>query len=87
MQSHSKGWDMTLNELRALYRENQLVEAIIEPSIQEGAWVVEFRHMSGGFVLLTDVHGEECHYADLDLASKSAMAVGFQQVRIENQQQ
>ena len=81
----SKGWNMTLNELRNLYRENLLVEAIIEPSIQEGSWVVEFRHMGGGFVLLTDVHGEECHYADLDLASKSAMAVGFQQVRIENQ--
>lgn len=73
---------MTLNELRNLYRENQLLEAIIEPSIQEGAWVVEFRHSRGGFVLLTDNHGEECHYQDLDVASKSAMAVGFQQVRI-----
>ena len=60
----NKGWNMTLNELRNLYRENLLVEAIIEPSIQEGSWVVEFRHMGGGFVLLTDVHGEECHYAD-----------------------
>ncbi|MBW3697503.1 MULTISPECIES: hypothetical protein [Vibrio] len=75
---------MTLPELRNLYREKMLVEAIIEPSTQEGSWVVEFRHRRGGFVLLTDVHGEECHYLDLDLASKSAMAVGFQQVRIEN---
>ncbi|EGU33391.1 hypothetical protein VIS19158_14709 [Vibrio scophthalmi LMG 19158] len=33
---------------------------------------------------LTDVHGEECHYGDLNLASKSAMAVGFNQVRVEN---
>ncbi|WP_428775230.1 hypothetical protein [Vibrio sp.] len=75
---------MTINELRSLYRENKLVEAIIEPSSQEGQWIVEFRHTKGGLVLLTDAHGEECHYMDLDLASKSAMAVGFQQVRIES---
>ncbi|MDN3608930.1 hypothetical protein ACFFUP_18225 [Vibrio ostreicida] len=74
---------MTLNELRNLYRENQLVEAIIEPSSQEGAWIVEFRHTRGGLVLLTDAHGQECHYIDIDLASKSAMAVGFRQVRVE----
>jgi len=40
---------MTINELRHLFRENQLVEAIIEPAIQEGGWVVEFRHARGGF--------------------------------------
>lgn len=74
---------MTINELRSLYRDNQLVEAIIEPSVQEGSWVVEFRHARGGFVLLTDTQGEECQYLDLDLASKSAMAVGFKHVRVE----
>lgn len=74
---------MTVTELRYLYREHKLVEAIIEPSAEEGTWIVEFRHAKGGFVLLTDSHGEECHYENLDLASKSAMAVGFQQVRIE----
>ncbi|KGY11430.1 RepB [Vibrio tubiashii] len=75
---------MTINELRHLYREQQLVEAIIEPSAQEGSWIVEFRHARGGFVLLTDSHGEECHYVNLDLASKSAMAVGFKHVRVES---
>ncbi|EDP57950.1 hypothetical protein [Vibrio sp. AND4] len=75
---------MTINELRHLYRDKQLVEAIIEPSIQEGGWVVEFRHARGGFVCLTDSHGEECLYDNLDTASKSALAVGFQQVRIED---
>ncbi len=75
---------MTINELRNLYRHNQLVEAIIEPSALEGCWIVEFRHSKGGFVLLTDSQGEECQYLDLDLASKSAMAVGFKQVRVEN---
>lgn len=75
---------MTIAELRNLYRENMLVEAIIEPSSEEGSWIVEFRHQEGGFVLLTNASGEECHYADLDLASKSAMAVGFKQVRVES---
>ncbi len=75
---------MTINELRHLFRDNQLVEAIIEPSIREGGWVVEFRRARGGFVCLTDSHGEECLYDDLDTASKSALAVGFQQVRIED---
>ncbi|GAA5648513.1 MULTISPECIES: hypothetical protein [Vibrio] len=74
---------MTLAELRNLYRDNKLVEAIIEPSSEEGTWIVEFRHERGGFVPLTDAHGEECHYVDLDMASKSAMAVGFKQVRVE----
>ncbi|CAM3203371.1 MULTISPECIES: hypothetical protein [Vibrio] len=75
---------MTIAELRNLYREKMLVEAIIEPSAHEGSWIVEFRHQAGGFVLLTNASGEECHYADLDLASKSAMAVGFKQVRVES---
>ncbi|MBP8550848.1 hypothetical protein FPV82_05420 [Vibrio cholerae] len=76
---------MTIPELRELYQTQQLVEAIIEPSFQEGEWIVEFRHQMGGFVLLTDENGEECRYIDLDSASQSAMAVGFRQVRIENQ--
>lgn len=76
---------MTINELRSLYRDNLLVEAIIEPSSEEGCWIVEFRHTQGGFVLLTDAHGEECHYSDIDKASKSAMAVGFNQVRVEQE--
>lgn len=81
---HSQtGTKMTITELRNLFREKQLVEAIIEPSIQEGTWIVEFRHARGGFVLLTDSHGGECLYDDLDEASKSALAVGFQQVRVE----
>ncbi|EII3003471.1 hypothetical protein RAL73_003392 [Vibrio cholerae] len=76
---------MTIPELKELYQTQQLVEAIIEPSFQEGEWIVEFRHHMGGFVLLTDENGEECRYIDLDSASQSAMAVGFRQVRIENQ--
>ena len=75
---------MTLTELRTLYREHQLVEAIIEPVNEEGGWIVEFRHCHGGLVLLTDSHGEGCQYDDLDIASKSAMAVGFNQVRVED---
>lgn len=75
---------MTLTELKVLYRDKQLVEAIIEPSVQDdGSWIVEFRHMHGGLVLLTDAHGEGCQYNDLDLASQSAMEVGFNQVRVE----
>ncbi|USD66724.1 hypothetical protein [Vibrio sp. SCSIO 43136] len=74
---------MTISELRNLYQKQQLIEAIVEPSIQEGSWIVEFRHSRGGFILLTDTHGEECHYVDIDTASKSALAVGFRQVRVE----
>ncbi len=68
---------MTIPELRELYQTQQLVEAIIEPSFQEGEWIVEFRHQMGGFVLLTDENGEECRYIDLDSASQSAMRLGF----------
>ncbi len=38
---------MTIPELRELYQTQQLVEAIIEPSFQEGEWIVEFRHQMG----------------------------------------
>lgn len=74
---------MTINELRVLYRDQRLVEAIVEPADQDGSWVVEFRDSRGGILALTDVHGEQCQYHDLDSASKSAMAVGFSQVRVE----
>jgi len=74
---------MTLTELKVLYRKNQLVEAIIEPSVQDGTWIVEFRNTQGGLVLLTDAEGEGCQYLDLDVASQSAMLVGFNQVRVE----
>ena len=76
---------MTIEELKILYRDDLLVEAIVEPfSVEEGLWIVEFRHVQGGFVLLTDDHGEECCYSNLDLASMSAMEVGFKQVRVES---
>lgn len=76
---------MTINELRVLYRSKRLVEAIVEPADQEeGSWVVEFRDTHGGMLALTDPSGEQCHYTDLDSASRSAMAVGFSQVRVED---
>ena len=40
---------MTINELRSLYRDEQLIEAIIEPSAQEGHWIVEFSACAGRF--------------------------------------
>jgi hypothetical protein len=75
---------MTINELRVLYRTKRLIEAIVEPADQEGSWVVEFRDSNGGILALTDPQGEQCYYADLDSASRSAMAVGFSQVRVED---
>jgi hypothetical protein len=75
---------MTLEELRLLYRKNLLIEAVVEPFSDQGMWIVEFRHVQGKFILLTDEQGEECHYNNLDMASKSAMDVGFRHVRIES---
>ncbi|MDC0612360.1 hypothetical protein OAP63_16645 [Vibrio sp.] len=75
---------MTIEELQSLYKGNLLVEAIIEPFSEEGKWIVEFKHAQGGFVVMTDPHGEECHYNDVGHASRSAMEVGFKQVRIES---
>ncbi|GAM65917.1 thymidylate kinase [Vibrio ishigakensis] len=51
-----------------MYRDQRLVEAIIEPADQEGSYVVEFRDSQGGILALTDLHGEQCHYHDLDSA-------------------
>lgn len=79
-----EGHIMTVTELRRLYKDKQLIEAIIESSIEEESWIVEFRHNRGGLVLLTDEHGQECHYQDADEASRSALDVGFKQVRIAN---
>lgn len=75
---------MTLEELRVLYRANLLVEAIAEPLDDQGGWIVEFRHVQGGFVVLTHTSGEAYHYADLYYASQSALHVGFKQVRVES---
>ncbi|MBD1576270.1 hypothetical protein HC723_07460 [Vibrio sp. S11_S32] len=75
---------MTVTELQRLYQDQLLVEAIIESSAEEAAWIVEFRHRRGGLVLLTDVYGKECHCSDIDDASRLAQKVGFKQVRIAN---
>ncbi len=74
----------TLSELKLMYQEDQLVEAVIEPVMVEDSWIVEFRHVRGGLVLLTDFKGGEMKYRDLESASKSALAVGFSQVRIND---
>ncbi|KMV29085.1 thymidylate kinase [Photobacterium swingsii] len=73
---------MTLTELQGLYARSDLVEAVVEPSIQEDGWIVEFRHRRGGFVPLTDGAGSEQCYQDVDTASERAFEVGFHQVRI-----
>ncbi|MGX9419485.1 hypothetical protein ACXJY6_19105 [Vibrio sp. RC27] len=75
---------MTLEELRTMYRANLLVEAIAEPLEEQGDWLIEFRHIQGGFVVLTHSNGETCHYSDLHYASQSAREVGFKQVRVES---
>ncbi|MDW6091087.1 hypothetical protein [Vibrio rhizosphaerae] len=75
---------MTLEALRALYLDNLLVEAIVEPCSDNGMWMVEFKHTNDSLIILTDEEGEECHYIDSDLASKSAMEVGFRNVRVES---
>ncbi len=75
---------MTIEELQALFRDNLLIEAIAEPFDDQGGWIIEFRHVQGGFVLLTDAQGEECHYSNLAVASKSAIEVGFKQLRVES---
>lgn len=75
---------MTVIELRRLYEGKQLIEAIIESSAEDEDWIVEFRHNRGGLVLLTDENGKECHYQDVDDASRLALDVGFKQVRIAN---
>lgn len=64
--------------------KTSLLKPLLNQQFKKVDGVVEFRHARGGFVFLTDSHGEECLYEDLDAASKSAMAVGFQQVRIED---
>ncbi|MBD8515215.1 thymidylate kinase [Photobacterium sp. WH77] len=73
---------MTITELQRLYAESEIVEAVIEPSLQANGWVVEFRHRRGGFVTLTDGSGSEKCYRDIDTATERAFEVGFHQVRI-----
>lgn len=79
-----EGLAMTVTELRRLYKDKQLIEAIIESSTEYDDWIVEFRHNRGGLVLLTDEQGQECHYQDINDASRLACDVGFKQIRIAN---
>jgi hypothetical protein len=75
---------MTLTELKHLYITQELIEAVIEPSIGEG-YIVEFRHRRGGLVPLTDRSGSERCYSDVDSATQQAFEVGFHQVRIADE--
>ncbi|MCD9508629.1 thymidylate kinase [Photobacterium phosphoreum] len=75
---------MTLTELKHLYAHQDLIEALVEPSINSG-YIVEFRHRHGGLVPLTDIGGSEQCYGDVDSATQQAFEVGFQQVRIADE--
>ena len=73
---------MTKTELRALYHQDMLVEAVVEHSLASDDWIVEFRHQRGGLVPLTDVNGVERTFDDADAATDYAMEVGFSHVRV-----
>lgn len=73
---------MTKSELQSLYNQNMLVEAVIEQSMLEEGWILEFRHTKGGLVPLTDYQGVEKCFSSVDDASDHAMDVGFDLVRV-----
>ena len=73
---------MTKTELRDLFYQKMLVEAVVEPSLTSGGWIVEFRHARGGLVPLTDGQGVEQCFQDVDIATENALDIGFHQVRI-----
>lgn len=75
---------MTIDELRLLYQRKQLVEALVESAPDGSAWIVECRDCEGGLKLLTDEVGREQHYNDFETASRSALDIGFDHVRIVN---
>ena len=58
---------MTKSELRNLYSQQMLVEAVVEPSLSSDGWIVEF-HARGGLVCLTDGNGIEQCFGDVDMA-------------------
>jgi hypothetical protein len=74
---------MTYDEIRTLYQQHQLIEAIAEPTLPDGTWSLAFRDIHGGFIPLSDPYGEAYHYQSLDLVFRSARRVGFEQVRVE----
>jgi hypothetical protein len=73
---------MTAEQLRALYRQQLLIEALVEPSLDNEGWVVECRHAAGGLMALTNADGVEQCFLDIDQATLNALEIGFQQVRI-----
>lgn len=73
---------MTKSELRTLFGRDMLVEAVVEHSLLNDGWIVEFRHSRGGLVPLTDIDGVERSFGNLDAATENAQDIGFHQVRI-----
>ena len=73
---------MTKAELRTLFNQDKLTEAVVEPSLDKRGWIVEFRHFEGTMLPLTDNDGVECCFLNSDSASDHAVEIGFQQVRI-----
>ncbi|UJF19554.1 thymidylate kinase [Vibrio sp. SS-MA-C1-2] len=73
---------MTLSELKGLYGDNLLTEAVIEPAVQHEGWIVEFRLNQGNLVPLTDSSGSEQYCDSIDTATDLANQVGFKQARI-----
>ena len=73
---------MTKNELRALFEDELLIEAVVEHSMLHEGWILEFRHSRGGMLTLTDFDGTERQFSSIADASDHALEVGFSLVRI-----
>ncbi len=73
---------MTKSGLKKLFEQELLIEAVIESSMIEDVWIVEFRHADGNLIPLTDGKGTERIFNDVESASMHALDIGFYQVRI-----
>ena len=74
---------MELREISLMFEAGKLQEAIITPAPTGNGWWVEFKTSDEQLVKLTDHSGEEKQFKDMDLATRTAEALGFKTVRVE----
>jgi len=74
---------MDFEQARAEYGAGHLKEALMEPAATGNGWMLLFRDDQGQLQTLTDHHGHERLFKDLDAAAELAHRIGFALVNVE----
>ena len=74
---------MDYEQALSAFAAGHLKEALMEPAPRQNGWLLLFRDGHGDLQRLTDAHGHDRLFRDLDAAAELAHRIGFRTVNVE----